>query len=933
MTKNSVKIFFCLIAVVSAFVAMISCQKQLIQPDSETSELKYSVSCADINKTTLSKSGAVVFEGTDIPLSMSSFEGIGTDSLQERQNCTRGTLYNNGDKLSPFKVCIYDGNEEFAYDKEVTWNGKIWRCEDNLTWPYGKSLRFLAYANEPESGFELNSYPTLTEMNVRVDGNPANQNDILIGYYSGIGNPKGTADIQFQHPMTAVLFKLGDIVTPRFASVKSITIHGVAQTARFTTPTSVDDENAEWIVDENDTYDFTVTQNEPKSGAGLPVSEEGVIGDAFLLIPQDLTDNPVSVEVVLNLGSGKYFLCAKLDKDIWKRSCTNVYTIGYEEELSDYSFTIDKTSLVYNNSTTSNTKKCSITSSCFNGYTGKNEAVDFTVDYSIDGGVTWAPYDAAVQGQSGITMTVSSPSSYVYTVNLAAAKKANVTTMPVNRWSDDTIVASDWDLSKCDVGGEGYRASNQQNSANTYIVKHPGTYRFPCVYGNSLKNGSASDAGFKSTASGTSVMSNLYNAIGTEIQSSYILEDVKDMEEFHPRAALLFTDTKTSEGNPIINNVNLNYNPDYPENAYISFGTLDKNELIHGNAIIILYNDKDNDGNYLPFDITTKPETSTANHYKAADLLTKDIVLWSWQIWVTDADLSAQNTLEIGSEAGETGHAKMMSRYLGWNDGDVDGVVNRYAANDGFDRFKLRFTQKFSGSSYIVSINQQDIYTYLKGSVPFYQYGRNVPSQGAITRSNSNKQFYFADGSNMPTPFKAQIGSTKEDPIFYANPTEEGQAVTYTVNGLKLPYIFIQQQNMDNFFSNLWSLNDNGSDINIQTVKTVYDPSPYGYKIPNWGLLISNLTDKFVLDAVGETSYSFRYYNETDNRTFSYPRISFRTNNNGVNTNNGFSYFGTSSVNTISKTYSGYVNNNNGVFTQNSYAKGGAFPIVPILDE
>ena len=137
---------------------------------------------------------------------------------------------------------------------------------------------------------------------------------------------------------------------------------------------------------------------------------------------------------------------------------------------------------------------------------------------------------------------------------------------------------------------------------------------------------------------------------------------------------------------------------------------------------------------------------------------------------------------------------------------------------------------------------------------------------------------------------------------------------------------------MDNFFSNLWSLNDNGSDINIQTVKTVYDPSPYGYKIPNWGLLISNLTDKFVVDVV-DINYSFRYYNETDNRTFSYPLISFRTNNNGVSSNNAFSYFGTSSVNTISKTYSGYVNNNNGVFTQNSYAKGGAFPIVPILDE
>lgn len=41
------------------------------------------------------------------------------------------------------------------------------------------------------------------------------------------------------------------------------------------------------------------------------------------------------------------------------------------------------------------------------------------------------------------------------------------------------------DLSMQDIYGN----TTSQNTANCYVVKEAGTYKFPCVYGNAIKNG------------------------------------------------------------------------------------------------------------------------------------------------------------------------------------------------------------------------------------------------------------------------------------------------------------------------------------------------------------------------------------------------------------------------------------------------------------
>lgn len=937
----------CLAAILITTLLAGSCQRMEVVEDSIPG-IQYKVTSVDMGRTVHSKSGLSYFEGSEIPFSFCSYEGIGSVTLAADQSETRGTLYNEGDELSSFKACVYNGDKELFYDKEITWNGSMWKDKDNTSWPYGESLRFLAYANEPASGFELNSYPTLTEMNITVDKNPANQKDILIGYYCGTGNPKGTADIQFQHPMTAVAFKLGEVTVPDIESVvvKSITLKGLARNAQFTTPASVNDAEATWTVAESDPYTLAPTQKESTSNAGLTVAEDGTVGDTFILIPQDLYEHHVRAEIVLGLKKGTttttYSLFAQFENGCWSKGNTNVYTIGYDEHLSDFVFKVDNNVVLFNSSD-SQSKTFKVTSSRYNGYKSSpgRENENFNIDYSIDGGQNWAEFDASAQANAGLTMTKSAPSDYVYTVTLKSKAKTSMV-LPKNRWADDATVASDWDLSKCEVGGEEYRPSNPQNTANTYIVKHAGTYRFPCVYGNSVKNGSATDAGYQSSVKGPSVLDHLINALGGPISTAYILDDVKDMDYFkdkdyfHPRAALLWTDAKDSDGNVVVKNVALN-DADDPENAYISFETSDKSALVHGNAVIILYNDKDDNGIYEP-QIPVDKTTETA-------LLAKDIVLWSWQIWITDADLGADNAIEIGSTRDGGGSARLMSRFLGWNDGTTD--VTRYSANvadDSFRKFQLRVTQNYTGNQIVINVLQEDLYNYAKGSVPYYQYGRFAPTFGYYTGVNTAKAFYKADGTKAS--LSTLTGNMIDDPVFYFNskgtPNTLEQAKTDVRNVIKLPQVFILASPMERSFSNLWSLDNSGSDVMVQTVKTVYDPSPYGYKIPNFGLLMTCLSQNKFVDALPGGSKKGRiYYNNEQNTIVYLPHTGLRNYDMAAG-NTSSANFMTSSVCKTQYDYNQvYIavlssgDSDYGKFKRSaSYlAKGCAAPILPILDE
>ena len=189
----------------------------------------------------------------------------------------------------------------------------------------------------------------------------------------------------------------------------------------------------------------------------------------------------------------------------------------------------------------------------------------------MDGGNTWK-----AENPEFLTLKTKEENgdltAKTYTATFAAQEKTLQTSDIILKARE---VKNNVDLSMVDIHGEAL--TNGQSTANCYVIHNPGTYKFPCVYGNSIKNGSTN----------TRAYSDFQGAI-SYIQKPEI-EGIKD-------ACLIWQDTKD-----LISDIKFADN-------YVSFAV--KKETIHnGNAIIAV---KANGGR---------------------------LILWSWHIWVTERDL------------------------------------------------------------------------------------------------------------------------------------------------------------------------------------------------------------------------------------------------------------------------------------------------------
>lgn len=214
-------------------------------------------------------------------------------------------------------------------------------------------------------------------------------------------------------------------------------------------------------------------------------------------------------------------------------------------------------------------------------------------------------------------------------------------------------------------------------------------------------------------------------------------------EEISPVSAQLLWESELG----LITNVELKF-------GYVRF-KVPKGEAARGNAVIAVYDQKDN-------------------------------VLWSWHIWITESPQ------EVEIELGEGDHhtIKILDRNLG---------ATLATCNNGDDALK----------------------TYGL----YYQWGRKDPSMGpesydyslvnlitAPYYDYSSDKKSAAEVSQFPRP---TLKDAIEHPMYLILPSE--QTLDYSFNWLYNRYDF------------LWGYND----ATGMTSKTIYDPCPYGYRVPS----------------------------------------------------------------------------------------------------
>ena len=305
----------------------------------------------------------------------------------------------------------------------------------------------------------------------------------------------------------------------------------------------------------------------------------------------------------------------------------------------------------------------------------KEEFMPWTMEFSTDGGNTWK-----AEKPEFLTLTTKEENGDLtaksYTATFAAQEKTLQTSDIILKGRE---VKNNVDLSMVNIKGE---ALANKNTANCYVIHNPGTYKFPTVYGNSIKNGATNEKAYKSSKTGPNILTKFLKADGTEITKPEI--------EGIANACLIWQDTKD-----LISNISYNAN-------YVNFEV--KKETIHNGNAIIAVRDASN------------------------------TILWSWHIWVTERDLSSVEVENFQHEK-----YKFLPVNLGWcgfgNEWYASREVKARLKQAGGKSVELSFNQKQD-----MLATDYDI---KNGNNPYYQWGRKdpmLPSNG--TADNTDKDCF-----------------------------------------------------------------------------------------------------------------------------------------------------------------------------------------------
>ena len=201
---------------------------------------------------------------------------------------------------------------------------------------------------------------------------------------------------------------------------------------------------------------------------------------------------------------------------------------------------------------------------------------------------------------------------------------------------------------------------------------------------------------------------------------------------------------------------------------------------------------------------------------------------------------------------------------------------------------KVKFT--VGKASQTITVKQVSNSITVSGNNPYYQWGRKDPFLPSDGLDNTNKTWYDKDG----------VHSTSSPATESFSP-----GITCIKNYILKPNVMQKQLGGDNTYQNLWSADNYVYIANDNLViKTIYDPSPIGFKLP-----ASNAFTGFTTTGDYTTTFSqikgtwdnalkgWRFYTSSvKDKTIFFPASGYRNYSNGNSTRIGISGFCWSAV-------------------------------------
>ena len=442
-----------------------------------------------------------------------------------------------------------------------------------------------------------------------------------------------------------------------------------------------------------------------------------------------------------------------------------------------------------------------------------NEAVAWTVEYSTDG-TNWFSDPSAAGignrftlsqdhgngGAAGEAVTAqirahdgNNPAEYTSGNSVLAAETAamKAKTIPSDALSSDGY----YDLSKHAVYGSSfYGPATTQETANTYVIDRPGKYKFPAYWGNAIRNGATNSIAYAPQGEGNDKMNdNNHYMRRFQRHDGHYIHQPNIIQEIGAGGAAgsvvrVIWQTGASTDTQILDETDITYN--FTNDNYIKF-EIKQADIRPGNILIGLY-------------------------YSGG------FYIWSWNIWVTNQDLTPTDGF--------------MPCNLGWTS-SPSATTEKWADWD----FYVKVKQTGSGLEKIYEVHQIGEGTEAgaeRGNSLFYQWGRKDPfpvdwADYQMYHSHTISTAAAANtNGNLQTNLNTQGGMRADHAI--NNP--------YTIYKNATTHHWLQGTEANALIGNLWdaTLVPYRSGVDSQTpVKSVYDPSPRGFVVPNTSVFSS----------------------------------------------------------------------------------------------
>ena len=625
--------------------------------------------------------------------------------------------------------------EPWFYDKDTKKDGNL---VTPTYWDWFKNHGcFYAVYPKPYSKLQLSpsTYAGTPYVDFEVEPDVKNQKDLMTAcsgnVHTDIGAMSATAprtDLTFRHALTAVRFKVGENLSYS-KHITKVEIVGAKSKGKYTLPTDKNHTGSWDATSLSAPATFTLGGDGTVSVSTSEAVNNIIVGKpgdnyVFYMIPQTLTG--VSVKI--------YFADATPPISVnlpgkWKPGTTKTYALSQNTSSWLYELTATPPAPAeYNANATGNYK---IESYREDPVSHTKQAVPWEVvgyDTNDDGVFSmteplpsWFTGLTAPNGNGSIT---SAGETGVANLVPASATADKLAAMNAALKLNAKGSASDYyDLSTHDIKGN----VTPRNTANCYIISHPGFYKIPLVYGNAITDGKTNAKSYQTSNTGANILTHFKDHDNKDITDPWI--------------------TQTNGG------VNV------PDGAKLVWA--DESGLVQFGATKIVRDASNNA--FVQFEV---PAANIKNGNAVIAVMKGGVVVWSWHLWFIHED--ALNTItctNFQNKKYKFTEEPLGMKYTTW-------IGTSYASPRSI-KVKVRQTKgqilPATRAEGVITITQNPN-NVRQGITTFYQWGRkdafpavDAIAGGAFTK-NAGDNMSIQNGIQHPENFYTEGSSWTSNP-------------------------------------------------------------------------------------------------------------------------------------------------------------------------